>query len=905
MAFRPVNLRFEHHLPLPGTLSTIGIGESHPRVSWNLENQPENFQQITYHLELLRGAEPTSATPPTYSEEIQGTSSTLIQWPESHALPSRSGAFVRVKVSGETASAWSDWHYVEAGLLIRSDWTCSRISSPSYTSPEAPSPSAIFKRSFAVKRGVKKARVYMTSQGVYDLRVNGKPVSTDFMNPGWTNYQDRLLYQVYDVAGALSEDSENHLTVEVAEGWFTGRLAWGDGVRNVYGDRNAIMAQLELEYADGTREVVNSDDRWQVTQGASTTAEIYDGQTFDASRAKLIEESLRGDLSLAGFAAAQVLPPLPESTELEAMTSAPMRQIDVLRPATQFTTPSGKTIIDFGQNLVGYARIKNVTGQKGHTITLKFAEVMENEELGTRPLRCAKVTDNFILAGTPEPESWEPNFTFHGFRYLQVDNWPGDTATLSSAIEAVVIHTDMTRAATFECSNASLNQLHSNVFWSMRGNFTGLPTDCPQRDERLGWTGDIAVFAPTATFLYDCTALLQSWLKDLWLDQKDLGGIPPVVSPNCLKAMGFWARVSECAIWNDAVILVPWALYQETGDLALLSAQFESMDTFLNSIPLDKNHDALWSDDSFQLGDWLDPLAPPDNPAQSQTDAHNVANAFLVNSLAIMAKICALLEKPAEAAKFSDWHARARQQFRHLYVTPAGFVSSDSQTAYALAIVFDLLEKDQLPTAGARLDRLIRKNGFRISTGFAGTPYVLEALVLTGHTQTAYRMLLETGCPSWLYPITMGATTTWERWDSMMPDGSINPGEMTSFNHYALGAVAHFLHERVGGLRCVAAGWARCRVEPLPGGEITKVKVEHLAIQGKIGAEWEVVDGVFRVEVRVPAGTVMEVAMPKGEVKEVGAGVWKFEEKFDAYSWPPKAISGLPDGITLEDVKNE
>ena len=903
MAFRPVNLRFEHHLPLPGTLSTIGIGESRPRISWQLENQPDNFQQTTYHLELRREAEPSSTTP-AYSEETQSASSALIQWPESHGLQSCSGAFARVKVSGQTPSSWSDWHYVEAGLLARSDWTCSRISSPSYVSPETPSPSALFQRSFAVKSGVKKARVYMTSQGVYDLRVNGKRVTTDFMNPGWTNYHHRLLYQVYDVAGALNLDADNVVTVETAEGWFTGRLGWGKGVRNFYGDRNAVMVQIELQYTDGGREVVNSDRTWQVTRGPSTTAEIYDGQTFDASRAKLIEESIRGDLSLAGFVPAEVLAPLPESTDLEAMISAPMRQIEVLAPVTQFTTPSGKTIIDFGQNLVGYVRIKKVTGQKGHTITLKFAEVMENEELGTRPLRGAKVTDNLILAGTPEPESWEPNFTFHGFRYLQVDNWPGNISTLSSAVEAVVVHTDMARAATFECSNASLNQLHSNIFWSMRGNFTGLPTDCPQRDERLGWTGDIAVFAPTATFLYDCTALLQSWLKDLWSDQKDEGGIPPVVSPNCIQKADFWEHVTECAIWNDAVILVPWALYQETGDIELLSAQFESMDTFLNTIPLDKNHNALWSDDSFQLGDWLDPLAPPDNPMQCQTDAHTVANAFLINSLATMSKICALLKKPAEATKFTARHARARKQFQHLYVTPAGLVSSDSQTAYALAIIFDLLDKAQLPTAGARLDRLIRKNKFQISTGFAGTPHVLEALVRTGYTQTAYRMLLETACPSWLYPITMGATTTWERWDSMLPDGSINPGEMTSFNHYALGAVGNFLHERVAGLRCVGAGWTKCRVEPLPGGEITKVKVEHVALQGRIGVEWEVVDGMLKVGVRVPAGTVMEVVMPKGEVKQVGAGVWKFEEAFERYSWPPKAIAGLPNGESLGDRRN-
>lgn len=897
MAFRPVNLRFEHHLPTPGSLSTVGIGESRPRISWRLENTPGNFEQAGYHLEIRRPGEAA------YSEEIHGTGSTLVPWPESQVLRSREGAHVRVKVPGQTTSEWSEWHYVEAGLLSRSDWSCSRISHPSYTSPETPSPSALFHKIFEFNESVKKARVYVTAQGVYDLRINGRAVSKDFMNPGWTNYHHRTLYQVYDVSEAL-KSGINHVTIELAEGWFTGRLGWGEGVSKFYGERNAIMAQLEIEHADGSHNVVNTDGSWQVTRGASSVAEIYDGQTFDARRAKLIRECLEND-SGAGFGPVEVLDPLPETTELEAMDSAPVRQIEIVTPIKQFATPSGKTILDFGQNLVGYERIKHVAGPDGHAITLKFAEVMENEELGTRPLRCAKATDHFILAGTGE-ESWEPNFTFHGFRYIQIENWPG-SENLMEAIEAVVIHTDMAPTASFSCSNNSLNQLHRNITWSMKGNFTGLPTDCPQRDERLGWTGDIAVFSPTATFLYDCTALLKSWLKDLWIDQRDVGGIPPVVVPNCLQKAELWEFVTECAIWNDAAVLVPWALYRETGDLGILAAQFESMGTYLRSIPMSKNShtSALWSDDSFQLGDWLDPLAPPDNPMQCQTDAHLVANAFLIKSLSIMAEVCALLDKSIEACHFDDWRAKARSQFRRRYVTEAGLVVSDSQTAYALTIVFDLLDEDEFPAAGARLAHLVRKNNFRISTGFAGTPYVLEALTRTGSRQVAYRMLLETKCPSWLYPITMGATTTWERWDSVIPDGSINPGEMTSFNHYALGAVGQFLHERVGGLICTAPGWRECKVQPLPGGKVTKARVEHVAIHGRIGAEWEVVDGVLKVKAWVPAGTVMLVVLPERGHIMVGAGTWRFEEAFGGYEWPPERITGLPNGLALDEIMGD
>ena len=377
--------------------------------------------------------------------------------------------------------------------------------------------------------------------------------------------------------------------------------------------------------------------------------------------------------------------------------------------------------------------------------------------------------------------------------------------------------------------------------------------------------------------------------------------MPPVVSPNVLQKADFWQFTRECAIWNDAVILVPWALYRETGDLQVLSDQFESMETYLRTLKKGEEDDALWGDDTFQLGDWLDPLAPPENPMQCQTDAHSVANAFLINSLSIMASVCSALGKTTEEKEFKEWHGKARSQFQHRYVTAAGLVASDSQTAYALAVVFDLVDGEQLRAAGAQLERLIRKNNFRISTGFAGTPYVLEALVRTGHVQTAYRMLLETGCPSWLYPISMGGTTTWERWDSMRPNGSINPGEMSSFNHYAYGSVGQFIHEWVGGLKCLEPGWTRCRVEPMPGGEITRARVEHVAIHGRIGAEWEVVGETLRVKVWVPAGTVMELLLPGGGVFEAGRGVWTLEEAFGGYEWPPERITGFPNGMSLDE----
>lgn len=921
--FRPLGLRFEHHCPLPGTGQVLGIGEPCPRISWKLVDAPPNFKQHGYHLELRLDKSPTAS--PIYSQQIDSVSSSLTPWPALCPLKSGQGCHVRVRVLGGTSDSipfWSEWSessYVEAGLLSRLDWQSQWISSPALPDLNGPNPPNVFRKHFTVRSGVmRKARLYITAQGVYQITLNGKFISKDFMNPGWTCYQQRLTYQAYDLAGALSVGT-NVLAVNLAEGWFTGRLSWGAGLRNVYGETTSLMCQMEIIYADNTSDTVVSDGNWEVTQGASTLAEIYDGEKCDGRMLEEVEKWVKGEASACQSQPAKANPSLLGKADLEAMDCGPMRRIQTIKPVKKIITASNNLILDFGQNLVGYVHIMHVQGNRGHTITLNHAEVLENGELGTRPLRTAKATDTYTLAGHPSGESWSPTFTFHGFRFVQISNWPRETRQdIAECIEAVVVHTDMAQTGEFQCTKPELNQLHSNITWSIRGNFTSLPTDCPQRDERLGWTGDIALSAPTAILLYDCSGLLKSWLKDVWIDQQALGGVPALVTPNILQTDPFWSKVPICAIWNDVVVLVPWALYMETGDLNSLASQYESMTAYLNAIPLDVAHTSLWSTTAFQLGDWLDPLAPPDEPHRSQTDAQLVANAFLVHTLSLMVKISSLLGKQSDCTRFTTWHAQSKSQFQALYTTSYGRLTSDSQTAYALAIVFDLLPtRQQTLNAGARLSYLVRRNNFLISTGFAGTPYVLEALVLTQQIQTAYRMLLETGCPSWLYPLGMGATTMWERWDSITPDGKVNPGEMTSFNHYVLGAVGSFLHERVGGLTCLEAGWKRCRAQPFIGGELKGAQVSHVALHGEIRIEWEIEeqkqeypDRVFRMKVKVPVGTVMEIVLPRRpdvqeqseqDIQTVESGDWAFELPFaPEYVWPPEPISWLPAGFVQD-----
>ncbi|ERS98770.1 hypothetical protein HMPREF1624_03960 [Sporothrix schenckii ATCC 58251] len=710
--------------------------------------------------------------------------------------------------------------------------------------------------------------------------------------------QSGLQYQTYDVTGDLLAGS-NCLGVRIAEGWFCGRIGFEGGRRNIWGPHPALVAQLEVTYTDGHVQTIRTDGSWIVTEGPIRLAEIYDGEKYDATKeldgwssvsTATLGSHQSGLPRPSDWQPALVMPRLSDVVELTCGFGEPVRPLDVIKPLALMLTPSGKTIIDFGQNLV-----------------------LEDGELCTRPLRICQAVDEFTLRGSSSnnnsaSEQYQPRFTFHGFRYAQIDGWLTDNASadLLSSVEAVVCHTDMSSAGSFLCSEPLLNKLYENVSWGMKGNFLSVPTDCPQRDERLGWTGDLALFAPTAVLVYDCFGMLRNWLIDVEHDQRVLGGVPPMVSPNATLPDPVWCRRIPCAIWHDVTILAPWALYQETGDASILAQQYNSMRMWMDKLPRNKTGAThLWDTSVFQLGDWLDPAAPPDQPWKSATDAKMVANMFLIQSLDLMSRIASILQKPDEQAGLYAADAVAtRTQFHQEYVTANGRLVSDSQAAYALAIGLDILvDREQRVRAGARLAELVRKNNFRIGTGFAGTPFVCEALAATGHAQVAFSMLLERGCPSWLYTVEQGATTMWERWDSLLPDGRVNPGEMTSFNHYAFGAVAKFLHERVAGLRRVTPGWTECVVEPAVGATFTSASSEHVTPRGTISCSWKThvlnqagTEGLEAMElsITVPRGTTVNVVLPTCEgtkTQSVGTGYWSLKTEFKRnYKWPVPAL---------------
>ncbi|MEA4906347.1 MAG: family 78 glycoside hydrolase catalytic domain [Anaerolineaceae bacterium] len=869
-------VQVEHHR------DAIGIGEPSPRLSWKISTDAQNWIQSAYEIELL---EPSGLLK-SRSARIASTDSVLVPWPFA-PLTSRQRVQVRIRVFDQLgrSSEWSEPTPIETGLLHATDWTSQFITPDWAEDLTCAQPCPMLRREFELGKDIIQARLYITALGVYEAQINGDRIGDSIMPPGWTSYPHRLRYQTYDVTSQIHV-GWNAIGVTLGDGWYRGRLGFGGGIRNTYGDRLALLAQLEVYYVDGSVELIISNSEWRASTGPILSSDIYDGETYDAR----LEQSGWSSPNFDDSAWSGVHELNQDLHHLVAPVGPPVREIEKIYPITISHFTSGKYILDFGQNLVGYIHI-NVHGEAGRTITMRHAEVLQDGELCTRPLRTAKATDSYTLCGKGT-EAWEPRFTFHGFRYAEIDGWPGEMNPQD--VYASVCHSDLERTGWFECSDPLINRLHENVIWSMRGNFFDLPTDCPQRDERLGWTGDIQVFSPTASYLYDVSGFLQSWLADLAAEQKTMGGVPFVIPCPTTK----WNH--PAAAWGDVTVILPWVLYLRFGDLGFLEKQFESMRSWVDLIANITGDRYLW-DHGFQYGDWLDPSAPPEHPGDAKTPPAIVATAYFAHSAGLVSRIAGLLGFTDEETYYFELSQKIRVAFNQEYVTPAGRVMSDSATAYALALEFALLpEGDQRKIAAERLAMLVRSDRYRINTGFVGTPLICDALCSAGYIETAYRLLMQTECPSWLYPVTMGATTIWERWDSMLPDGTINPGGMTSFNHYALGAVADWLHRSVGGLAPAAPGYRCLRIQPLINNRITWVKTKHMTPYGLAECSWSLDKDQFKIMVTIPANTSATLVLPGKELEpiEIGSGTYHWSYRYHI-------SKSVPPALTLDSTFNQ
>ncbi|KAI0883065.1 glycoside hydrolase family 78 protein [Annulohypoxylon maeteangense] len=847
---------FEHHR------EALGIGEANPRISWRFEGSFPNWTQSGYSLELSRQSE-------VQLFHYNSSDSILVPWP-TVSLSSAESATVRVRAYGEgdqPDTPWSDPFNVETGLLTQEDWSnATIIAADKETEQNAPHQPVLLRKEFSVGGGIQKARLYITAQGIYDAWINGKRVGDHVLAPGWQSYKHRIEYNTHDVTDLIL-DGDNAFGIQVGEGWYSGRLGYNGGARNIWGDTLGTMALLVITSEDGTSTKIITDKSWSASTGAIITSEIYDGETYDSR------------LEQQGWSAPNFTPNTTASwigtkeletpySQLAAPDGPPIRRVETVELKEILTSPSGKTILDFGQNLVGWLKL-TVAGPEGTKIKLTHVEVLENGEIATRPLRNATQTDYLTLSGKGT-ETWEPTFTYHGFRFVEVDGWPEETPLDGKSITAIVVHSDLEETGTFECSNELLNKLHKNVRWSMKGNFMSIPTDCPQRDERLGWTGDAHAFSPAANFLMETSGFWRAWLKDFHSEQ--VNGVPPVVIPGVSAAGSAMAT----AIWGDGIVGIPWNLYRTTGDLVVLKEQLVGAKEWIDQ-GIKRNDVGLWNRSTFQFGDWLDPKAPADQPGAATTNSSYVADTYLIYVTGLVSKMASELGLVDDESQYAKSVADLTTAFWQAW--PKGSIN-ETQTGLVLPLYFDLYNNDdEATTAASRLESIIADNNYLVGTGFAGTHILGSTLTKYNMTDVFYNMILQTTVPSWLFQVDMNATTTWERWDSLEPDGSLNPGEMTSFNHYAVGSVANWMHTTIGGLAPAQPGWKTAEIAPHPGGNLTSAKASYLSPYGLFKTDWSVDDTGFHLSVDVPPNANAEVTLPGSKkVLQLGSGTYEISD---------------------------
>jgi len=844
----------------------MGIDVLQPRLSWEIISTVNNTRQIAWEIRCAGSAK--NLTQPSKrlwdsKKQLSSQSNQIIYG--GPPLHSRQRVYWQVRIwdNHNRVSAWSTPSWWEMGLLSPDDWKAQWIETAQPVSKNHPLPSPYLRKDFTVKKNVHSARLYLTAHGLYRAEIDGRPVSDHLFTPGWTSYNKRLQYQVFDLTGKLTP-GRHTLGAILGEGWYLGAFSWNN-VRNYYGNHMGLLAQLEIRYSDGSREVVVTDDSWKYATGPILKSEIYHGEIYDARK------ELSG-WSSPGYDDHSWKPVVTASYPTDILTATvgpPVKRIGEITPVAIFTAPNGDTLVDMGQNMVGWIRLE-ASGPAGTRITLRHGEVLDRQgNLYTDNLRSAKQMVVYYLKGQGE-EVFEPHFTFQGFRYVAVSGYP-DKLTPGS-LTGIVIHSDLQPSGSFECSDTLINQLQHNIVWGLKGNFLDVPTDCPQRDERMGWTGDAQVFAPTACFNMDAASFYTKWLKDLRADQHPDGVVPHVI-PDVISGGGSTG-------WADACVIIPWTLYRYYGDRRILEEQYGSMKSWVNYMKRQAGNNFLWTTGNH-FGDWLAFATNRSDYPGATTDKDFLATAYFAYSSGLLAKIARILGYDADALQYAQLHNQVKKAFQKEFLTPNGRLSPNTQTAYVLALNLNLLPDSLIPKAAARLAADVNRFG-HITTGFLGTSGLNPALSAHGYWDEAFKLLMRKQYPSWLYPVTRGATTIWERWDGIKPDGSFqNPG-MNSFNHYAYGAIGNWIYQQIGGIQPdpEIPGYKQFIIHPHPGGGITWAKTSYHSLYGEIRSEWHLANGVLELDVTVPPNTRARIILPgnnKPGIHEVGSGRYHFQ----------------------------
>jgi alpha-L-rhamnosidase len=835
-----------HGLRCNHQTSALTVGPDAPWLTWRLRSDSRGVRQASYRLKVASSPELLDRAPDVFDTGVVASSAQGVGYP-GPALSSFSDYHWAVEVTtagGEQAT--SSPASFETGPLHPADWVASWICLPrphDYHDDHRPCPS--LRREVVASVAPLRARLYITAAGLYEAYLNGTRIGEDELTPGWTDYHTRLHYQGYDVTAGLGP-GKNVIGVVLADGWYSGAVGPG-ARRGHYGHLPALLAQLMLTWPDGTRTVVVSDERWQAAFGPVLAADLLMGVVHDARLD--LGEWTKPSFDAAGWSSAFLT--YGPTGRLTGQPGPPVRRVGEVPARTVSEPVAGSVVFDLGQNMVGTVRLK-LAAAAGTIVRVRHGEGLAADgTLYTENLRGARATDTYLACGDPE-ETFEPHFTFHGFRYAEVTGLgsrpePGD-------LVGVVLSSAADRTGEFSCSDELLNQLQRNIRWGQLGNSIEVPTDCPQRDERLGWLADAQIFAPTACFNADVAAFFGKWLCDV-ADAQLADGVFTDVAP--LIPLDPAVPVPPASPgWGDAGVIVPWVVYQWYGDERVLRRMFGPGQAWVDRIQA-ANPDLIWrTERGSDYGDWL--------PIEADTPKDLVATAYFARSASLLARSAAALGLAGQAERYATLAEAIAAAFRAEFVRPDGRLKVETQTGYLLALAFGLLGTDQRAGAAAGLVGDIRARGTRLSTGFLGVGHLLPVLTDIGELELAYQLALSEEFPSWGYSIRRGATTMWERWDGWTDQKGFQTPFLNSFNHYAFGAVGEWLYAVVGGLRCDPAGpgWARVIVEPRPGGGVRWAKCSYDSIRGRVGSSWRLRGERFCLEVELPAGVSGQVRLP-------------------------------------------
>jgi alpha-L-rhamnosidase len=861
-AIAPAKLRCEYRV------DPLGIDELEPRLTWVLTSPDRGARQSAYRILVAssRAALDEDRGDRWDTGKVESNRTANIVYAGAPLLSGRE-CFWKVMVwdGGGRPSAWSETARWSMGLLSPEDWKANWIGRDlpwNTITPQAfkavnvinkliPSPDSkvylpapCLRKEFNVAKPVRRAVVYVTALGLYELHLNGRRVGNDLFTPGWSDYRQRVYYQAYDVTELVMWGG-NAIGAVLADGWWAGDVGY-IGQRQ-YGSRLRLKAQLAIEYTDGSGLLVATDDSWRVGYGPIREADILAGEKYDAR------------LEMTGWDKAgfddqdwkKVRVDEGPAIAVQAYPGIPVRATREIKPLTVNEPQPGVFVFDLGQNFAGVARLK-VSGKAGDHVVLRFAEMLNRDgTIYTTNLRKARATDTYILKGGGE-EVWEPDFTYHGFRYIEVTGYPGTPGL--DAVTGIVLHSDLPAAGTFACDNPLVNQIYSNLVWGQRSNYFEVPTDCPQRDERLGWTGDAQVFIRTASYNMDVAAFFTKWTVDVD-DGQAADGAFPIVAPAVDKGVA--------AGWGDAGVVCPWTMYRVYGDTRILERHYPAMTKWMDFLR-DRSPDGT-SPPLGVYGDWLHVKDP------SPLDL--IATAFRGDDALLMADVASALGRAEDEKRYQDEHRDIARAFFAKFGEDDGRLKGDSQTDYLLALSFNLLPDDERAPAVERLTELIAARDNCLSTGFLGVKLMLPTLTDNGRLDLAYELLTNRKYPSWGYEIDQGATTIWERWNGYtIEDGFGNPS-MNSYNHYAFGSVGEWLFTAVGGIDTDGPGFDKIIIRPRPGPGITEAKTSYESIHGPITTAWNVSGGEFHLDLTIPANTTATVYIPNPDAKAVRPGI--------------------------------